>query len=793
MLAALLTDFKDALMTGNSGTSRPAQLQAGGMWIDTTLQAAPNYQFIYKVWTGVVDIEVFRINVSSNFGGSLVSEDLFEVEAISADAVGAIQQLIKQRLLSNGQVLSGDTVGEIRMIGRTNGSTDPVVGYIKWVATDNQASGAYGGTLSFYSTPDASSTIVEHMRFLEGCVETTAIAKTPALILVTQNVATAATITQLSAAKVGVEFTGSTTTEVQGINADHESKEVVLHNRSTAVITLKHENGSAAADDRIKFPGGADYTLQPESSVTLFYCETDTRWKLKSTTGSSLTRVSENISGLINSWTAPEGVERVIVYGRSRGRGNPLNWGSFLDRFGNMYGWGFAPVGDATIIDKSSPVAIVGGLSFKRFATGELTVGNCAITQDGLGYVWGSEFNGEFATGTNTSTPTSPILMIGGIKWSAISHHTQGGQRYAFGIDINGKGYGWGYNNTTFPDGSSNLGVGVTTRSFSSPIAIVGGLKIEQFVIPDGISNQNFVLTSTGLAYAWGQMILGDLGVAPDGLGDCFSSPVAVLGGLTFKKLKSIRGGGLRTMGLTAAGALYAWGFNDNGQLGVGDVTRRSSPVAVIGGKVFKDFIFTQNSEGSFGLATDGTLYAWGLNSDGHLGLGDMIPRSSPVAVLGGIKFKRVITNGFSNSMYGLAADGVLYAWGVNTSGQLGLGDVVPRSSPVAVLGGLKFAEVCAGNGYVHAITQDGIAYGWGRNDGGYLGTGDRTDRSSPVAIVGPQGFDPCRTETMTSVPVVAGQTYDIRISQVGRCYFGNTPIGNELEEIDLEYEKRGN
>lgn len=714
MLAGLLTDFKDALMTGCAGTARPSQLQAGGMWIDTSLQNAPTYQWIYKLWTGSADIEVFRINVNSNYGGALTSDSIFEVAQVSADDVGALLELVKQRTtVENGQVLSGDTVAEIRFIGRANNASDTTCGYIKWVATDDQLSGTFGGTFSFFSTPDASSVITEHMRAILGQMETLVPAKVLALRHVTQDIETASTIVQLSAAKVGVEFTGSTPTEVQGINSGHDSQELVLHNRSTANVILKHQNGTATANDRMKFPSGADFILTPEATVTLYYCTTDSRWKIRSSVSSSVSRVSQRVTGLINSWTAPAGVSRIIVYGKQRGRGVPNLYASYIDRFGNAYGWGSNYNGDGTTTGRSSPVAVAGGLNFKYLSYGKqesaFNSAQFGITATGIAYAWGANFSGKLGIG-NIDDQSSPQAVLGGLRFSKI---IAGTGHYVFGIDQDGNGYGWGANNA------------VLGEAYSSPVAILGGLKFEEIY---NAGSGVLALTQDGLAYAWGQQLFG----VPGG---SFSSPVAVLGGLTFVD-------------------------------------------------------FFQMRMSNYGLTADGTLYAWGRNNNGRLGVGDTTDRSSPVAVLGGLKFKKVF--GKHESVFAIQEDGTLYAWGQNSSGYLGVGDNTNRSSPVAVLGNLRFTEVYTASQYVHAIATDGIMYAWGRNDVPFLGTGDLVGRSSPVAVVGPQSFNAARETTVTAIPVVAGETYNVKISSVSMSYFGNTPIGKELEEITIEYEKRG-
>lgn len=783
MLAAILTDLKDALMTGLAGTTRPAQLQAGGMWIDVTQQNAPNYYWKFKIWTGVEDIEIFRLNINSGFGGSLVSEALFEVQQISADTSAAIMDLIKQRIEDNGEVLSGDTVAEIRFVGRTNTSTDTTVGYLKWSATDNMES-VYGGTFSLFTTPDATSAITEHLKFIGGRCEVPVPMIVAALRGETQNIATMSAIAQLSADTWGVEFTGSTTTELQGVDSAGDSKEIFLHNRSTAPITLKHESESATDIDRFKLPGDRDYSLFSDCTITVFYCTTDSRWKIKDTNSSGINKTRETFIGVFNQWTAPEDVSKVTVYAHKKlTQGNKLASSYHLDQFGNIWAWGsnfFGQLGLGDVTHRSSPVAVLGGISFKQLAGATDTVTSSAgspmgITSEGTAYAWGINNTGQLGLGDVTHR-SSPVAVLGGLKWMKIIANNT----WSIGITPSGSVYAWGAN------AHGQLGVGdVTSRS--SPVAVLGGLKFANIETNDiGASPVSLGLTEDGVLYAWGGNDGGSLGV-----GDSISrsSPVAVLGDLVFKKVQAQlcqNTNGTHVHGLTPDGTLYSWGRNLRGELGLGDNTPRSSPVAVLGGLTFVDFSVSRSHV--LALTATGQVYAWGQNISGELGDGSTTGRSSPVAVLGGLTFEKIWAN--TNCSYALTPDGSLYAWGVNTQGSLGVGDVTPRSSPVAVVGGIKFVEWIGGAAMSWAWDKNGKLYAWGNNPfSGDLGVGDQSNpRSSPVAVVGGLAFTyPMTLDQTTTFAVTPGATYDIKMG-VNLCKFGENYIGTNLEKIVLEY-----
>lgn len=816
-LATILNSFSRAILSGFSGTSRPPNLQAKGWWIDTTNAASPNYYYAFKLWTGTVDIEVFRININSGFGGGTVAIDEFDITKISADTSAAILGLIKQRIATQGQVFDGDVIGEIQLVGRTNTSTNPVVGNFKWTTSDNETSSVFGGYLSVFSVPDATANLTEHFRMITGLVETIVPHKQNSLRLVGQNVATTATITQLSATKVLVEFTGSTATAVDGINSGQDTQEIVLHNRSTATVTLKHQNAGATAVDRFKLPNSLDILIIADATVVLYYCTTDTRWKIKSTGHAVLGKNQKILRGVISDWTAPTSVTQVLVTSYKRRQIMGASHATCIDPWGTAYSWGFNPnggLGDGTQVGKSTPTAIIGGKAFAKFADGNTSLAttatfdaNWGIDTSAVLYAWGVNDQGQLGLG-DVVPRSSPVAVLGGSKWAFV----WGFNRGVMGTTMDGHSYAWG---------RCVLGtLSAATQNVSSPVAIFAGTgaAMEQFVNTQPVGNGEALgaLDSNGAAYFWGgganaSFAQGGAGAGATNLQPAISTPVAVIGGLTFKKIWMANlSTSVWCLGLTKDGALYGWGANGVGQLGVGDRTARSSPVAVMAGTTFID-AFLSGWSGSnsatcgiaFAIADDGTLYAWGSNADGQLGLGDVTGRSSPVAVLGGFKFRELMlgtpSGATCNSVLGITLEGDMYGWGNNGSGALGLGDVTSRSSPVAVLGANKWSQFACRE-YRNlttpiAVSTDGIMYAWG-SGAADAGFGDLNPRSSPVAVTGGVGFDnqrrPVSNMTVAAIPVTPGSTYRIFCPNGRQARFGSYDIGLDIEQVTLEYDTRG-
>jgi alpha-tubulin suppressor-like RCC1 family protein len=180
-------------------------------------------------------------------------------------------------------------------------------------------------------------------------------------------------------------------------------------------------------------------------------------------------------------------------------------------------------------------------------------------------------------------------------------------------------------------------------------------------------------------------------------------------------------------------GTLWAWGHNYSGQLGLGDTIDRHSPVQVGTDTDWKQVVADRDWGYTLAIRTDGTLWGWGANSVGQLGLGDTTSRHSPVQV-GTDTWKQVAAgDGYTLA---IRTDGTLWTWGENWWGQLGLGDTIDRLVPAQVGTAANWKEVTASGSHTLAIRTDGTLWAWGSNAHGQLGLGDTIDRHSPTKII---------------------------------------------------------
>lgn len=171
-------------------------------------------------------------------------------------------------------------------------------------------------------------------------------------------------------------------------------------------------------------------------------------------------------------------------------------------------------------------------------------------------------------------------------------------------------------------------------------------------------------------------------------------------------------------------GTLFCWGENITGELGVGDNDRRLTPA-----RVGPDARWTHVGVGedhTCGARTDGGIYCWGNNASGQLGLGDTAPRNEPTFVM---LVETVESLHTRNDHTCVVHDrGVLTCWGANREGQLGLGDPADspdRLDPTTVPIASPAKRVSVGQGHTLVISDDDSIAGTGRNTEDQLGLGD--------------------------------------------------------------------
>lgn len=238
---------------------------------------------------------------------------------------------------------------------------------------------------------------------------------------------------------------------------------------------------------------------------------------------------------------------------------------------------------------------------------------------------------------------------------------------------------------------------------------------------------------------------------------------------------QKIGAGHMHSVAVKSDGTVWAWGDNTFGQLGLGYVASSASVPLIPGGaaatptKVLNITGATKvvsNHHQTMALTSSGTVWAWGWNGGSNLGDGTSIDRPTPFQVpsLSGVT---TIALGDYHSA-AVTSSGALWIWGFNGYGQLGDGTNTVRSSPYQLLSS-GIASVAAGASHTLALKTDGTVVAWGYNYYGQLGDGTRTDRSSPVTVSGLSGV----------TAVAAGNQFSLALKSDGTVWKWGTNIGD--------------
>ncbi len=344
--------------------------------------------------------------------------------------------------------------------------------------------------------------------------------------------------------------------------------------------------------------------------------------------------------------------------------------------------WGYngdGELGDATIINRKTPVQISGFAGLRQIAGGG--VHSLTVKLDGTVWAWG--FNGEGQLGDGTY-----ISRVAPVQVSGLTGMTQvaGGNSHSLALKSNGTVWGWG------GDAFGTLGDG-TYNDTATPVQVSGLIGVTQIAAG---KNHSLAVKSNGTVWAWGYNGNGQLG---DGTTTNRNIPVQVSG---LSGVTQVAGGIYHSLALKSDGTVWAWGYNSSGQLGNGTTTNHNTPVqvSVLSGA-------TQIAGGgahSLALKSDGTVWAWGYNSSGQLGNGTTSNLTTP-AQISGLSGATQIAGG-SNHSLALKSDGTVWAWGYNSSGQLGIGTNANLTIPVQVFSLKNATQIASGQFHSLAILR---------------------------------------------------------------------------------------
>ena len=335
-------------------------------------------------------------------------------------------------------------------------------------------------------------------------------------------------------------------------------------------------------------------------------------------------------------------------------------------------------------------------------------------TDPGELYLFGRNNWGNL--GVNDLVDRSSPVQVPGTDWS--SAHL--GLVHTLAIKGDNTLWSWGYNYRGL--------LGQNDRIYRSSPVQVPGTQWSSVRVSDYAS---YGIKTDGTLWAWGSDINGMLLQNTNSIHQ--SSPVQVPGTQWSKVSPALFHG----LGLKSDGTLWAWGGNQYGYLGLNTrLDVYSSPIQVPGTQ------WTDIGAGydyTLAIKDDGTLWSWGRNNSGGLGQNNTISRSSPTQIPGTqwTSFGNRYYDAFS---YVTKTDGTLWVWGFNPAGQLGLTNKTYYSSPIQ-LPGTQWTSFGAGYQHGLLVKNDGTAY----VVGGQLGYGEVDNNlataaySSPTQVPGTQ------------------------------------------------------
>jgi uncharacterized repeat protein (TIGR01451 family) len=304
---------------------------------------------------------------------------------------------------------------------------------------------------------------------------------------------------------------------------------------------------------------------------------------------------------------------------------------------------------------------------------------------------------------------------------------------------ISAVAFGWDHSLALMSDGtawaSGRNDWGQLGAVTNDPLSNQNSQTLVQVKISDAAAlaagaTHSVALKMDGTVWAWGNNVNGQLGLGlPLGPNPNRVTPTKVE---SLTNVTAIKAGGAHTLALKSDGTVWGFGWNDRGQVGDGTQKDQSAPVQVSGLSNVK--AISAGIHHNLALKTDGTVWAWGDNSYGELGDGSTVFFSlTPVQVAGLANIIAISAGGeFSTA---LGSDGTVWTWGKNSSGELGIGqtDNSKHPLPVQVNALNNISSISAGSYHAFATRADGTVWAWGNNFYGALGTGANTPQNQPT------------------------------------------------------------
>lgn len=559
------------------------------------------------------------------------------------------------------------------------------------------------------------------------------------------------------------------------------------------IVTATNPFGTSPASDEVHgVPRFAALSVAPgsQSSHVLALFEDGTVW------GWGINNFGEVGNGIRNYQSSPalaQGLPRVTAMARGDG------FSLALAADGTLWSWGDNSAGalgrPAPGGFSLTPAPIPSLPPMAAVVAGPKHV--LAVAQDGSVYGWGSNVFNEVGSNSGTLPVTAPVVVAGLPTITAVA----AGASFSLALAANGTVWGWGYNSL------GNMGLGFTSLNVLPPAQA----KNLNGVVRIGAGNgYALALRIDGTLWGWGDNGAGQLGIGAASAAVTSPGPIT-----TLQNVVSFATGNQHALAVKNDGTVWSWGSNENfGALGNGvQMGNVPTPTQVAGltgmEQVFAGFGFSgciaddgsmwtwgHNSQGQLGIGlglqeplptlvnglnqvtavaaggshslairNDGGVWAWGSNGNGQLGIGSTTPPVTDIPRhISTLANMTAIDAGLA---HGIArrSDGTIHTWGYNLSGAIGNGSTAnPVSTPYHVnVAGAQFTSVAAGTGHTLALRSTGTVYAWGANNLGQIGSG--VTSASPT-------LTPFLNPTLTSIAAVsAGGSHNLALRNDGTVW----------------------
>jgi alpha-tubulin suppressor-like RCC1 family protein len=342
--------------------------------------------------------------------------------------------------------------------------------------------------------------------------------------------------------------------------------------------------------------------------------------------------------------------------------------GAVLPSDGSLFTWGrnqYGQIGDGSIDNKNAPVRIREDIQWGGISTGGGHT--AALKSDNALWDWGWNNNGQLGDGSTTDTHL-PEPVATDKQWRVIS----AGLQHTAAVRTDNTLWSWGSN--TY----GQVGDGTSLTSRSTPTQI---MPANQWAMVDGGDSHTLALTTNGVLWAWGRNLHGELGNGTTVESD---APISIATPTTL--WVAVAAGGYHSAAVKSDGTLWAWGYNNYGQLGyaTSPATENHSPQQIGADNVWLAVAAGENH--TVALNSNGTLWSWGNNASGQLGYDTSPSTQSQTPQQVGQDTDWIAIAAGTDYTIALKSDETVWAWGGNAFGQLGDGTNIPKSTPALAI-----------------------------------------------------------------------------------------------------------